>query len=271
MKRLCTLLLAGFQEARKSTVIYGGGMVCMVKKSRESFWCFRGHGVEFFSFRCHLVFIILHQFFRSSRCPISVDSQKKLASRKWAQSNRVPSQMNENTILPHNLFSHTLDHVVDGNTLVFIKIFFFLYFRLLFNGNRACASNSMSTKYPSFSLDIYTPRVYAEVPWVQKQILKILKIKNKWCTGSINHQEGTGSLVNSHNCSMQLFFFFTFQYFQKNLSIVLDVPIHNLPRQKTVQLQFKSDYFLCMNKFKGTFEQHVMFYSKTSNRIDFLQ
>jgi hypothetical protein len=27
----------------------------MVKKSRESFWCFRGHGVELFSFRCHLL------------------------------------------------------------------------------------------------------------------------------------------------------------------------------------------------------------------------
>ena len=156
---------------------------------------------------------------------------------------RVPSQMNENTILPHNLFSHTLDHVVDGNTLVFIKIFFFftLGYFLMVIGRVPAIRCPLNT--PFFSLNIYTPRVYAEVPWVQKQILKILKIKNKWCTGSINHQEGTGSLVNSHNCTMQLFFFFTFQYFQKNLSIVLDVPIHNLPRQKTVQLQFKSNYF----------------------------
>ena len=177
------------------------------------------------------------------RWTISVDSQKKLASRKWAQSNRVPSQMNENTILPHNLFSHTLDHVVDGNTLIFIKIFFFLYFRLLFNGNRACASKSISTKYPSFSLNIYTPRVYAEVPWVQNQILNILKFKTNGVQVIQTIKESTGSLVNGHTCTMQLFFFFTFQYFQKNLSIVLDVPIHNLPRQKTVQLQFKSNYF----------------------------
>ena len=28
----------------------------MVKKSRECFWCSRGHGVEFFSFRSHLCF-----------------------------------------------------------------------------------------------------------------------------------------------------------------------------------------------------------------------
>ena len=25
----------------------------------------------------------------------------------------------------HNLFTHTLDHVVNGNTLIFIKIYFF--------------------------------------------------------------------------------------------------------------------------------------------------
>ena len=29
-------------------------MVCMVKKSCKSFWCLRGHGVKFFSIRCHL-------------------------------------------------------------------------------------------------------------------------------------------------------------------------------------------------------------------------
>ena len=33
-------------------------MVCMVKKSRESFWCFRGPGVEFFSFRCHFELVL---------------------------------------------------------------------------------------------------------------------------------------------------------------------------------------------------------------------
>ena len=29
-------------------------MVCMVKKSCKSFWCLRGHGVKFFSIKCHL-------------------------------------------------------------------------------------------------------------------------------------------------------------------------------------------------------------------------
>ena len=140
---------------------------------------------------------------------------------------------NENTILPHNLFSHTLDHVVDGNTLIVIKIFFFLHFRLLFNDNRACASNSMSTKYPSFSPNIYTPRVYAEVRWVYKQIFKF---QTNDVQVAQTTKGGTGSLVNGHNCTMQLLLFFTFQYFQKKLAIVLDVPIHNLPRQKTVQL-----------------------------------
>ena len=32
----------------------GGVWYGMVKKSRESFWCFKGHGAEFFSLRCHL-------------------------------------------------------------------------------------------------------------------------------------------------------------------------------------------------------------------------
>jgi hypothetical protein len=29
----------------------GGVWYGMVKKSRESFWCFRGHGVEFFKYQ----------------------------------------------------------------------------------------------------------------------------------------------------------------------------------------------------------------------------
>jgi len=44
-------------------------------------------------------------------------------------------------IVTHNLFSHTFDHAVNGNTLFFIKIFFSLYFGYFFNYNRACASN----------------------------------------------------------------------------------------------------------------------------------
>ena len=44
-------------------------------------------------------------------------------------------------IVTHNLFSHTFDHAVNGNTLFFIKIFFSLYFGYFFIYNRACASN----------------------------------------------------------------------------------------------------------------------------------
>ena len=141
-------------------------------------------------------------------------------------------------------------NAVDGNTLVFIKIFFFLYFRLLFNGNRACASNSMSTKYPSFSPNIYTPRVYAEVRWVQKQIFKF---QTNDVQVAQTTKGGTGSLVNGHNCTMQLFFFFTFQYFQKKLAIVLDVPIHNLSRQKKSKIHGLGVVFIEENLFYWTF------------------
>ena len=41
-------------------------------------------------------------------------------------------------IVTHNLFSHTFDHAVNGNTLILIKIFFFLYSGYFFNYNRVC-------------------------------------------------------------------------------------------------------------------------------------
>ena len=44
-----------------------------------------------------------------------------------------------------------------------------------------------------------------------------------------------------HNFTMQLFFFLNFQYFQKKLAKVLDVPIHNLPRKITIKIiEYKS-------------------------------
>ena len=48
-------------------------------------------------------------------------------------------------IVTHNLFSDTVDHVVNGNTLIFFFKYFFFLLLLniwsLFNYNRACASN----------------------------------------------------------------------------------------------------------------------------------
>jgi len=44
-----------------------------------------------------------------------------------------------------------------------------------------------------------------------------LKLKKNGVQVAQTIKDGTGSLVNGHNCTMQLFFFFTFQYFKKNL------------------------------------------------------
>jgi hypothetical protein len=61
--------------------------------------------------------------------------------------NRVPSSrwMKAHTVT-NNQFTHTLDHAVNGNTLIFFWIFVFLYFWLLFNYHidRASASNFLS-------------------------------------------------------------------------------------------------------------------------------
>ena len=82
---------------------------------------------------------------------------------------------------------------------------------------------------------------------------KIFKFQTNDVQVAQTTKGGTGSLVNGHNCTMQLFFFFTFQYFQKKLAIVLDVPIHNLSRQKKSKIHGLGVVFIEENLFYWTF------------------
>jgi hypothetical protein len=59
-------------------------------------------------------------------------------------------------IVTHNLFSHTFDRVVNGNTLIFLKNIFFSVLMVTFFINRGvCASNYA---YSGFSVKKFINR-----------------------------------------------------------------------------------------------------------------
>ena len=60
-------------------------------------------------------------------------SRERFGGQKWGWTeSRTYRKAHTVFTGTYNLFTHTLDHVVNGNKLIFKKIFVFLYFWLLF-------------------------------------------------------------------------------------------------------------------------------------------